>query len=577
VTSTKQAASLSLVKQQLLAALGSAPQQSTERMSVVVEDARVREWQEALAAIWAEVLEKPAVTASDNYFRLGGNSVLSILITAKARAVGIPLTTPLLLANPTLRGLVHAVIAAESAVSPLAAHAQPDAQNEYPLTPMQAGILHDCLFAPEQHLYESHLVLELSGEIESALLSLAWNQTFRANLVLANRFTTDAAGVPVQGADRTVRCDLVHIDCSASPERVASVLEEQKAQFAERCRRPDRAPLCGLALLTVASGRHLLLFTHHHLLLDGWSQQLVLQELFSTYAAFRDGLEAPRITREPFVRHVAYARAKPIDARWWQAALADLDRNRQLTVGSNDRWSTTRTVPIAPQVWCAIGALSADAGITVAVLIQGIWALVLAATAQSRDVVYGLTVSGRDTLSGDGIDFSSVVGMCINTLPVRVKLGADVSLTMWLQSLQRNIWDVLARQHNALAEILRVTRSRAADPPLFESLLVIENIPTPPQRDEALPVRVQGFEIREGLPIVLVAFLNEEPRIELRLQPACCKAGVPERLQETLSRALQMIPSLSLSTRIVDVLDSLARGPKSSVNSALRTSRRMPA
>jgi hypothetical protein len=150
--------------------------------------------------------------------------------------------------------------------------------------------------------------------------------------------------------------------------------------------------------------------------------------------------------------------------------------------------------------------------------------------------------------------------MCINTQPMRVKIDGELSLAEWLRVVQQNTGRALDHQHDSLAEILRVTGNRTADSPLFESLLVIENIPLPRLPHPALQFRVREFEIREGLPIVLIVFLGDEPRIELRLQPACCEPGVPERVQRTFSRAMEALPTLNLSMRAAEMLDLLIDG-----------------
>ena len=425
-------ATLSPVKRKLLAALGAAaPTSPAAPPPAAIEDPRKQQWQETLAAIWAEVLEipsvgaRPAVGASDNYFRLGGNSVSSILITAKARAAGIPLTTRLLLENATLQDLVSALLTAEALETALPARPRerPDGAG-YPLTPMQTGILHDCLLSPQEALYESHLVLEVTGEIDPALLTLAWSQTFRSNPVLRNRFTTGPEGLPVQITDDRADCDLVVVDCQGEPAQPHAALQASKARFSERCRQLDRAPLCGLALLQVAADRSLLLMSHHHLILDGWSQQLVLQELFGTYAAYSAGLEAERIARAGFHRYVTHSRARPPDAAFWRAYLSGAPTATPLTRSCDDRHVTTRVMSVPTEVWSSLTTQAQECGVTLAALVQTGWALALAAVTNAADVVYGLTVSGRDTSLEQAEDFSSVVGMCINTLPIRATVPA---------------------------------------------------------------------------------------------------------------------------------------------------------
>ena len=145
------------------------------------------------------------------------------------------------------------------------------------------------------------------------------------------------------------------------------------------------------------------------------------------------------------------------------------------------------------------------------------------------------------------------------------------SLEQWLQELQRGVWGVLAHQYNALSDIVRDVGGGRA--PLFETLVVVENLPIL-QATDGLRIRVEGFEIKEGLPIVLVLFLGAEPRIELRLRPACCKHGMADRLSRALSQLLQAMGSTTLATRVDLLLESLTVQPPATRLMSLGSSRR---
>ena len=303
---------LSPIKQGLLSLLGRArPLETGEQPSAAAAGPAAQSLLQTLSAIWAEVLDRPTISSTDNYFRLGGDSISSILITAKARKAGIPVTTRMLLENPTLAELVEKLLEIGSLAAPACVLAAQESSVEFPLTPMQAGILHDALRSPEQALYESHLTLRIEGELDLELLSLAWNHVLHSNEALQTRFTADATGMPMQVADREAQCDLIQVDCSSAPARGPEVLSELKRTLAARCREPGRAPLCAIAGLRLGPELHQLLFVHHHLILDGWSQQLVLEQLFMVYTAFCQGSEPEDVQRPSFRQFVEVSRSTP--------------------------------------------------------------------------------------------------------------------------------------------------------------------------------------------------------------------------------------------------------------------------
>src|SRR5258705_7488899 len=227
------------------------------------------------------------------------------------------------------------------------------------------------------------------------------------------------------------------------------------------------------ALIRLAADHHRLVLTHHHLLMDGWSLAVLVQELLTLYAHKGDGAALPRVT--PYRDYLAWLagqdRAGAISA--WREALAGVEEATR--VAPPDR---TRR-PVAPeQITLALSeglstALREQArkhGLTLYTFIQTAWGILLGRLSGRDDVVFGVTVAGRPSEIA-GIE--RMVGLFINTLPLRMKLPAAKPLLELLKEVQDSQSGLIAHQYLGLAEIQQLAGSGE----LFDSLVVFENYP----------------------------------------------------------------------------------------------------
>ncbi|MER0242572.1 amino acid adenylation domain-containing protein, partial [Streptomyces sp. HSW2009] len=234
---------------------------------------------------------------------------------------------------------------------------------------------------------------------------------------------------------------------------------------------PPPPPLIRFTAIRLGPGRHHLLLTHHHLLLDGWSTAKVIQELFALYAAAGDPSGLPPV--RPYRDYLAWAAARDAaaDEDAWRTHLAGLEGPTLIAPGAAD---TPPAVPgsVAVDLDPALSAALTDAArrldTTVPTVVQTLWALVLADLTGRRDVVFGSTVSGRPA-ELPGVE--SMVGLFINTVPVRIRLRYEETLAALLTRVQAEQAALLAHHHTGLGDIQRT----AGLGPLFDTLAVFEN------------------------------------------------------------------------------------------------------
>ncbi|MCH0560682.1 non-ribosomal peptide synthetase [Streptomyces sp. MUM 16J] len=336
-----------------------------------------------------------------------------------------------------------------------------------PLTPLQEGLLFHSLYDDEAvDVYNTQLVLALSGEVDAALLRRSAEAVLRRHANLRAGFRLRANGRPMQIIPRDV-----------TPGWSESTLRAEELDAfltSERATRFDlgRPPLIRFSLVHLGPEEHRLVVTNHHILLDGWSAPLLVDELFEVYEAggSTDGL--PRVT--PYRDYLGWLARQDADAgaEAWRTALAGVDGPTAVAPGA----PAAKVLPeriaaeLPPGTTARLVRMAADRGLTVNNLVQGAWAMVLGQLTGRTDVVFGATVSGRPA---DLPGVEAMIGSFINTLPVRVGLDPAATFAEVVGDLQRRQGNLLDHHHVSLAEIQRA----AGLGELFDSILVFENYP----------------------------------------------------------------------------------------------------
>ena len=342
----------------------------------------------------------------------------------------------------------------------------------YPLSPMQRGLLFHSLYEPQAGAYVNQLSVEASG-LDADRLARAWQATLAAHPILRSGFHwPQGASEPVQVVQRTLELPLTVLDWRGREEQAAELqllARSERLQFD-----PAQPPLLRLALVRLDEQRQQLIYTHHHLLLDGWSNALLLGEVLQRYGAVP-------VTALPgrFADYIGWLQAQDAqaDEAFWRAQLATLDNPtllaQSLAHGPSDSsdYADHRYVFDAASSQ-AFNVFARQHSITLNTLVQGAWALLLQRYSGQQTVAFGATVSGRP-VDLPGAEYQ--LGLFINTLPVITRPHAAESVAQWLNRLQAHNLELREHEFSALSDIQRWA-GRAGEP-LFDSLLVFENFP----------------------------------------------------------------------------------------------------
>ncbi|OIK05272.1 non-ribosomal peptide synthetase [Streptomyces monashensis] len=420
----------------------------------------------------------------------------------------------------------------------------------WPTTPVQSGMLfHTALAGSSFDAYHMQLVFHLSGDVGPERMHRAAQALLARHAGLRAGFVDRADGDVVQVVPQAVSLPWRYLDLTA-------VEEAERTGTFERFLAEDRAarfdladpPLIRLALAVLEPGRAELVLTAHHVLLDGWSTPLLMRDLLLLYAS--DGEAAALPAPRDFGAFLAW-RAQQDEAesaRVWAAELDGVAEPTLLAPGSDgvgaagvDQLDVALPADEARElVWRA-----AELGVTVNTLVQGAWALLLGQLTGRQDVLFGATVSGRPPAV---TDVDSIVGMFINTLPVRVAYAPGDTLAEVLTRLQNRQAGLLEHHYYGLTEI----QQAAGLPSLFDTLVVFESYPVDRDALSAASAAADGIAFTglrpstaTNYPLTLMA--AAEPHLQLVLQYA---RGVFDR--DTVE---------GFAARLVRVLRQLAATP----------------
>ncbi|RLK51637.1 amino acid adenylation domain-containing protein [Alkalispirillum mobile] len=525
-----------------------------------------RDTQEALLAeVFSEVLGVEPIGVNDNFFALGGDSIqaLNIVLTAEAR--GLRITPHQVFSHPTVAQLAY--LDRETPRPDEAGPTQGRAANDqlaqwnalrqrlpepdqvdqvYPLSPTQKGIYFQCLMArKDSGIYKEQTRLTLSGQLDPDLFAAAWDHLIACHAVLRTAFVRRGLGQPHQVVQHQAPVPLEIRDWrerSASEEETA--LKRLEAEEIRQGFKLGQAPLMRLVLVRTGAHRHELIWTYHHIILDGWSESLLIQDLLGTYDALHQGREPNLPARAPyrdFIQWVHNRSPGEGPETFWKDLLRGFKQPATMLAEAIDQSSNdpiddfaTATIDLDGQ---ALDGVSRQFRVSVSTLMQGIWAAVLAQACNTDDVVYGTIASGREQ-GPKGI--ADMIGLTVNTLPMRVRLTRYADISDWLQDLQRGLLEVRQHATSDLGDIERLSEVSSDRLPLFESTFVYLNLPGIPQDGQgALTIEQRAYRSVPHFPLTLFV----EPGNRLRIRAAYRQDAFSRAYIEALLNAVQALSS----------------------------------
>ncbi|MBI0300506.1 amino acid adenylation domain-containing protein, partial [Streptomyces sp. PRKS01-29] len=419
-----------------------------------------------------------------------------------------------------------------------------------PLSPLQEGLLFHATFDErERDIYVEQKVLELEGPLDVRTLRATWQALVERHGSLRTGFRR-LVGVdePVQVITRHVtppwrEVDLSHLGPEAARERA------DRLESAERARRFDLAapPLARILLVKTGPDRHRMVVTLHHIVLDGWSLRILIRELWAVYAAGGDARELAPTT--PYGEYLTWLRHQDREAARgaWQRALGGVSEPTAVAaLDPNAEPVLTRKVlaETGDHLAGALRELARGHGVTLNTVLQVAWAQVIGKLTGRSDVVFGAAVAGRPPeLAG----MADMLGLFINTIPVRVRLRPADSIAHLLTVVQAQQSALLDHQHLGLKEIQRLAGPGAT----FDTLMAFENFHAG-ETGPAAPLRLTASTTRMATTFPLTLGVDPADELTFWLDYR------PDAFEEDAAR--------DVVRRLVRVLEQMAADPAARVS-----------
>ncbi|MEU5442924.1 amino acid adenylation domain-containing protein [Streptomyces griseofuscus] len=435
---------------------------------------------------------------------------------------------------------------------------RPRIQDILPLSAFQEGLLFHSLFDPtDTDVYTVQWAFDLKGTLDTEALRAAAETVLRRHPNLRASFRQRKTGEPVQVIPTEVPLPWREFDLSARSREEAGreadrlVIEDRATRFD-----PARPPLLRFTLIRIAADLHRLVLINHHLILDGWSMPLFMRELFTLYTNRCDESALPRVAPyRDFLAHVAN-QDREAGREAWRAVLTDLDGETLVAPGATRQGTAIPErvhAELSAEDTAALARQLRSRGLTLNTAVQGAWGILLSRLTGRDDVTFGATVSGR---SPELAGAASMIGMLINTIPVRMRVVPSASLETGLQQLQDTQAQLLQHHHIGLSEL----HSMAGTKELFDTCIVFENYPVDPQSLDLTDagLHVESMEVKDAAhyPLRLVAVPGERLRMWLDYRPDLFDQPTAERIMGWLLRLLEAVrvdPSRTVAaTEMVD-------------------------
>jgi amino acid adenylation domain-containing protein len=377
-------------------------------------------------------------------------------------------------------------------------------KDAYPLSSMQQGMLFHSIAAPASDVYVQQLSARLHGAFDAAAFERAWDEVMRRHAVLRTAFAWHGLPEPLQVAGERVRVPLELLEWRRGEQLADLCAEERRAGFDL-----SRAPLMRIKVVRLNETETQCVWTWHHIILDAWSVPIVFRELLAAY----DRVEMP--PAPAYKDFIAWQRAADLrDAEaFWRAELADFREPTPLAIGvpSNDAGYGLEFVPLPQEEVERLRDFARRTRVTIGTIAQGAWALLLSRYSGRDDVLFGTTVAGRPP---ELPNVELMVGLLINTLPLRVSVPPSTRVIEWLANLQRRHADSRRYEQTPLSEVQAWSPlGRGAQ--LFESLLVVENLALDPASLRGAALRLGEYEFveRANFPLTVLLEMRADCRI----------------------------------------------------------------
>ncbi|MFD2785405.1 amino acid adenylation domain-containing protein, partial [Hymenobacter rubripertinctus] len=431
-----------------------------------------------------------------------------------------------------------------------------------PLSPLQQGLYYHWLNSPAAYFEQT--AYQLQGALDIEALRKSYDKLVARHAMLRTCFTQAFEPEVLQIVQKQVPSSIRYVDVSDKPDFSLTAFKEADRQAGFDLHKGSQMRLTVLAL---GQQTHEFIWSHHHILMDGWCTGVLIKEFFQIYQGFIQNEEPQLSTVHPYSNYLKWLLARDTDAsqQYWQQYLAGYDTTSSLPKLLAD---TTRKFELrnadfslSQAVSQSVKSLCEELRITENTFVQTVWALLLSRYNQTDDVVFGAVVSGRPA-EIEGIE--ETIGLFINTIPVRVQAPAAVPVRELLQGVQQRAIEGTDHHYTQLADIQVNSDSGRA---LFDHIVVFENYPVAEMVQSSLDSTSSDVSLlvsdsfeQNNYDFTLIIIPGEATRFQFKYNGLVYDAALMSRLQGHFTRIIEQVAANPDLT--VEALDYLSSAEK---------------
>lgn len=399
-----------------------------------------------------------------------------------------------------------------------------DVQDIWPLTSLQEGMLFHYVQTPENKYYFEQLCLTFSGKMDLALVKKAWHVVIFGNELLRTVYRWEKLEKPIQIILKTLPVpiriyDLLSLSEQEKAQQIAEIKQRDQDEKIDLFEEPFR-----ITVILVTNSQSLMMISNHHILYDGWSTGIILREFLQAYHIFGQGEQPNNLQKNSFKKFVDWVNNldQVMMKTYWTDYLAGFDSKTPLPLAKEEREKhrqknldlVEKYVFTLDQVITEeIKTFTTNNQITLAAFLYGVWGILLQRCNDQNDVVFGTTVSGRNT---DLLGIEEMVGLFINTIPLRVRTDGEGNSLSLVKDLDRGLRERSKYEHLPLVEIKSCSVIDAREV-LFDSIVVIENYPLEKEINKiATSLKLESFEIFEATNFALTLAIEFDKQIKIQ-------------------------------------------------------------
>ena len=437
----------------------------------------------------------------------------------------------------------------------------------YRLSGLQQGMLFHGLYNEGKGAYLEQMSCDFLN-LDIDILKKTWDYIIKRHTILRTSFIYSEISIPVQSVNKEVKLPLEILDLSdlSKGEQEAALKNHEEA---DRNKGFDfnTAPLMRIALIKLSDDRYRMLWTWHHILFDGWSLPVLMEEFLNTYETYLSGKEPVKKDDDKFEDYIRYIErgSKERQEKYWRNYMKGIEQSTLLpfigatadrTKGKGDY--ETETLQLDENTTTVIEEFAQKNRLTINTVMQGVWSLLLHHYTGNENIAYGVIVSGRpDDLPG----VEQRVGLYINTLPLHSILKDGKNIIKWLQDMQKEQLSSRLYQHTPLQDIQKWS---GVSGDLFDSLLVFENFPVSELvKAKKWSLTIENVEIKErtNYPMTLMIGSSKETTINFVYNSALLKHDYVKQIKDHFRNVLlHVIDENEKEVSDIELLTSAEKG-----------------